>query len=381
MIDIRAAVVRDPDGPFSFETITLDDPRSDEVLVRVLATGVCHTDTVAKSLSLVRDHLPFVLGHEGAGIVERVGSGVVGVSVGDHAILSYASCGSCRMCVGGEPAYCEQFYFLNGAGTRADGSTGAVDAAGVPVHARWFAQSSFATYCLAQQRNVVVVDRDLPLDLLAPFGCGLQTGAGAVVNTFQTKVGDSVAVFGAGAVGLGAIMAAKAAGARTIVAVDLHANRLDIARELGATHTFNGSAPDLAATIVREVGMLNAALDTTSVPAIIRAAVETLRPRGQAGYVSSFGGDITLPAGALDGGRSLTLLIEGSSIPQLFLPVLIGLWREGKFPVEKLVRHYPFEQLDQAEKDSLSGDVVKPVVVMESGDGVVPARWRQRDIG
>jgi aryl-alcohol dehydrogenase len=212
---IKAAVVRDKGGPFNLETLTLEGPRRDEVLVRIVASGMCHTDMVARDKVYEVPH-PIVLGHEGAGIVEVVGEDVQGVDPGDHVVLSYLPCGRCKPCLLGKPFYCENTYALSFGGARLDGSMATRDAEGKPVHDHFFGQSSFGTLALANERNVVKVPEDAPLELLGPLGCGIQTGAGSVMNALKVGAGTSFVVFGAGAVGLAAVMAASAVGATTV---------------------------------------------------------------------------------------------------------------------------------------------------------------------
>ena len=232
---VTAAVVHEEAQPFSVEDLELEEPRADEVLVRVVATGICHTDVI------VRDQwypvpLPAVLGHEGAGVVERVGEGVSKVQPGDHVVLSFASCGECTNCLSGWPTYCLNFYDQNFGGSRPDGSN-ALSKDGDAVHGRFFGQSSFASYSVAAERSVVKVREDAPLELLGPLGCGVQSGAGGVLNILRPTPGTSIAVFGTGAVGMSAIMAASIAGCTIIISIDVKASRMELARELGATHT------------------------------------------------------------------------------------------------------------------------------------------------
>jgi aryl-alcohol dehydrogenase len=198
---ISAAVCRQVGDPLRFEQLTLEEPRADEVLVRMVATGICQTD-----LHVCRGHIPapvpIVLGHEGAGIVERVGAAVKSVTPGDHVLLSYQSCGHCPSCWSGHPAYCDDGFAANFSGVRADGSGGLRTVAGEPVRGRFFGQSSFATHTLATDRNVVKVPSDLPLESLAPMGCGIQTGAGAILRALSMQSGAAALVFGVGAVGM-----------------------------------------------------------------------------------------------------------------------------------------------------------------------------------
>ncbi|WP_217576686.1 NAD(P)-dependent alcohol dehydrogenase [Streptomyces sp. GbtcB7] len=360
---VRAAVLRDGSQPYRIEELELPTPGPDEVLVRMAGVGICHTDGMPRSPEMA-GLLPIVPGHEGSGVVEAVGSGVGGIEPGDHVLLSFDSCGRCRRCRAGSPAYCAEFMSRNLTGRKPDGSPGAEDSDGEPVAARWFGQSSFATHAIATSRNVVVVDRELPLELLGPLGCGLQTGAGAVLNSLRVRPGESIAVTGAGAVGLAAVMAAKAVGATTIVAVDLHASRLDLARELGATHTVRGDAHDVAEQIRAATGGagVDYAFDTTGVPAVIASAIAALTLHGTAGLVGMSSGDLVIPAHVLHTIPTLTWILEGDSVPQVLIPQLIELWQQGRFPFDKLIRTFPFAEISEAEAAAHSGAVVKPVL-------------------
>src|SRR5438309_488089 len=240
MVDVVAAVVKAKGEPFKIEQVQLDEPRADEVLVKVVGTGVCHTDLICRD-QWYPVPLPAVLGHEGSGVVEAVGSAVTKVQPGDHVVLSFVSCGECVACKEGAPAYCGGLYDLNFSGLRPDKTT-ALSSGGSPVHGHFFGQSSFATYALAYERNVVKVDRTAPLELLGPLGCGIQTGAGAVLNSLHPDAGSSIVVFGVGSVGLAAVMAAHVAGCTTIVAVDLKPSRLEAAKRVGATHVIDPSS-------------------------------------------------------------------------------------------------------------------------------------------
>ncbi|MET7328340.1 NAD(P)-dependent alcohol dehydrogenase [Nonomuraea sp. NPDC005650] len=351
----QAAILRDPGKPFTVEDVSLAPPGPGEALVRVAGAGMCHTDMLFRGLAELP--MPMVFGHEGSGVVEEVGPGVTRVAPGDHVVMSYDSCGWCGRCLTGAAPYCDEFMARNFSGVRADGSTGATCSVGEPVAARWFGQSSFATHAVATERNLVVVDRSLPLELLGPLGCGLQTGAGSVLISLNVRPGAGIAVFGAGAVGLAAVMAAKVAGADEIVAVDLHASRRELALELGATRALDGADPDLVAA----VGQVDHSFDTTGVPAVIRTAIAVLRPGGSCGLVGT-GGEITLPPTALTG-RTLRFIFEGDAVPQEFVPRLIRLWRQGRFPFDRLIRTYPLDAINDAERDSASGATVKPVLL------------------
>lgn len=344
----------------------MEPPRPDEVLVRIVATGLCHTDLVVRD-QVYPVPLPVVLGHEGAGIVEAVGSAVTKVAPGDHVALSFMHCGQCRPCLDGSPASCTNFNVRNFSGMRPDGSHALFLPDGdATLHDRFFGQSSFATYAIAQESNTVKVREDAPLELLGPLGCGIQTGAGTVLRALEVGAGASFVVMGAGAVGLSAVMAARVAGATTIIAVDVVPARLDLARELGATHAFNGAEVD-AVTEVRRVtgGGADYALDTTGLPALIQQAVEALRQRGSAAILGASRPDavIQLPANDLmQSCKTLMGVVEGDSVPDVFVPQLLDLYMQGRFPFDRLVQFYDFDQINQAAADAESGAVVKPVI-------------------
>jgi aryl-alcohol dehydrogenase len=361
---VTAAVVRKKGGPFSLEQLQLDEPRADEVLVRIVATGMCHTDMV------VRDQVypvpqPIVLGHEGAGIVEKVGADVVKVRPGDHVVLTFMSCGRCRLCEQGRPANCENFNAHNFSGGRADG-TGSLRDDNGPVHDHFFGQSSFSTFAVANERNVVKVPKEAPLELLGPLGCGIQTGAGAVMNALKVGPGSSFAAFGAGAVGLSAVMAARVVGATTIIAVDVVPSRLALAREVGATHAVNAGDRNAVAA-VKEItgGGVQFSLETTALPEIVRQAVDALGVRGICGIVGAAppGTEIKIDVTEfMQMAKTIYGIIEGDSVPDIFIPQLLDLFLQGRFPFDKLTKLYPFERINEAAQDSERGLTVKPII-------------------
>ena len=363
MTKSRSAVIRDPQAPYSIEVIELEDPGPREALVRVSGVGMCHTDLIGRGGLLGEGFMPAVLGHEGAGVVERVGSGVTAVAPGDHVVLSFDSCGGCPACLSGSPAYCASFELLNLSGRRGDGSRGARDDAGAPVTSRWFAQSSFGQYCLATERNMVTVAEDQPLEQLGPLGCGIQTGAGAVLNQMRLAAGQSLAVFGAGAVGLSAVMAAKLAGASEIAVVDINPARLELAASLGATRVVDGRDTDVVKAVTGTGGGLDFSFDTTGVAAVMGHAINVLTRPGTCVLVGAGMDNVTVYPATL-AGKSLTYCYEGAAVPQLFIPKLIGLWRQGLFPFDQLIKAYPLDGINQAEADAAAGTVVKPVLVM-----------------
>lgn len=362
---ITAAVVESKGAPFTLQELDLGELRNDEVLVKVAASGICHTDLICRD-QWYPVPLPAVLGHEGAGIVEAVGNGVTGFEKGDRVGMSYDSCGSCAACAKSLGVYCDQFFAFNFASSRpADGSS-SLSREGALIHAHFFGQSSFATHSVARERNIVKLDDTIPLEIVAPFGCGIQTGAGSVLNVLQPEAGSSIAVFGAGAVGLAAVMAAKVAGCATIVAVDLRENRLDLAREIGATHAVDASSQDAVEAIRKHTaGGSDFSLEATGSPLALRAAIDCLRPTGVAGVVGApaFGTEASFDVNhLLTGGRVVRGIVEGESIPAEFLPRLIALWQRGEFPVDRMMTFYDFDQIDQAAHDAEAGRVIKPVL-------------------
>lgn len=363
---VTAAIATAPKAPFELTELTIDEIRPDEVRVKLVATGVCHTDAIVRD-QVYPTPLPAVLGHEGAGKVEAVGSMVTSVTPGDSVVLSANSCGACEQCLTGRPAYCADFFGRNFAGTRPDGST-ALTHEETAVSSHFFGQSSFATHVNVAARSVVKVDNDLPLELLGPLGCGLQTGAGAVINSLDVRPGSSMAVFGTGAVGCAALMAAAAVGATTIIAIDIIDSRLATAMELGATHAINSRTTDVATEIERITSGrgLDYTLDTTGIPAVLRQAADILGTGGTVALVGAPapGTEVSFEVGAslLKGWRFRTI-IEGDSVPQVFIPQLIQLWKQGKFPIEKLSKTFAFAEINEAFEASAAGEVIKPILV------------------
>jgi aryl-alcohol dehydrogenase len=359
---IQAAVVRDPRGIFTIEELDLEDPRDDEVVVRVVAVGICHTDLAMRHR---RAPLPVVLGHEGAGIVERVGARVTKVRPGDHVVMTFLSCGRCLTCQRGMPAYCENDLAANFAAARLDGSSGLRRGDEV-IHGHFFGQSSFATHALASERNVVQVRDDLPFELLGALGCGVPTGAGAVLNSVDSRFRQSLAVFGAGTVGLSAIMAARLVGYLTIIAIDVKPNRLALALELGATHAINATTTDPGAEVCRITGRgADYAIEASGRPEVLRQAVDSLALLGVCGVIGGMpaGTEVSLDANQILFGRTVRGILGGDSIPDVFIPKLIELYLSGRFPIDRLITKYPFSGINQAATDSLSGVAIKPVLI------------------
>ena len=364
---LRAAVFRDGEDRAQMQDLAIGEIRPEEVLVRVVATGVCHTDLTCWHgfMALPR---PIILGHEGAGVVARVGSAVRDLAPGDSVVMSFLNCGACGRCEAGEPAYCEHFFPANLSGRRMDGST-ALSCEGVDVAAHFFGQSSFATYSVAHMRNVVKVREDAPLALLGPLGCGVQTGAGSVMNVLRPKPGESLAVFGAGGVGLSAVMAAVVEGCAPIIVVEPNAARRALALELGAHAVLDPVGhPDVSAALKElSKGGLNHAVDTCGIPAVVMQAVGAMARHGQIVLLTgtSMEAAITLPLlMVVTLGLRLYGVNEGDSVPREFIPKLVDLIMAGRFPLEKLVNYYDFENIDQALADQEHGNVIKPILRM-----------------
>lgn len=370
-MDARAAVLRSTSQPLQFEAVRIGEPRADEILVRLVASGVCHTDMVVRDQYFATP-MPMVLGHEGSGVVEKIGSHVTTVAVGDHVVMTYMSCGICLPCETGHPAHCANMGALNFGGGRLDGTRAFADASGGKLHGHFFGQSSFSTRTIANERNVVKVPTDAPLELLGPLGCGLQTGAGAVLQALRVNAGASFAAFGTGAVGLAAIMAARVAGATTIIAVDVNTSRLALASELGATHTINSSKRD-PVTEIRAITGGGAAftLECSGRAAVLRQAIDSLGLLGTCGIVgatkegteASFNvNDVMIP------GRRIVGIVQGDVVSRAFIPELIRLFQQGRFPFDRLVRFYPFAQLNEAMADSESGKTIKPILLFDEAN-------------
>jgi aryl-alcohol dehydrogenase len=344
----------------------LDDPKANEVLVKIVASGVCYTDATVLDGTLPVPY-PAVLGHEGSGIVEKVGSSVSTVKPGDHVVLGFAYCGHCDNCLSGNAGACENMMELNFSGHNEHGTT--------PLHthdhqdiSQFFGQSSFASYAAVDEKNVVKVDPDVDLRYLGPLGCGIMTGSGSVLNSLDPKAGSSMVIFGTGAVGLSGLMAAKIAGCNPIIAVDIHDSRLELAKELGATHTINSKNEDPVAKIREITGKgANYSFETTGVPAVTTQAIQCLCVKGTMGTVAVGKNDLTINVTNEIVVRAITVkgIVEGDAVPQLFIPKLVNFFKAGLFPVNRLVEFYEPDQIAQEFEDSKVGKTIKPILVLD----------------
>src|SRR5580704_2653143 len=365
-MQIKAAVVRERSGPFVIETLDLCAPRPDELIVRVVASGMCQTDLHGRD-GYYASPYPGVYGHEGAGVVHAIGSAVRAFAPGDHVVMSFPWCGACDNCQLGLHSYCVHAFPLKMKGTRADGST-LLSKNGAPVYSAFFQQSSFGTFALSQERYTVKVRNDAPLELLGPLACSGQTGAGAVLNVMKPAAGEGIAISGVGAVGLSALMAAKIAGCDPIIAVDVHDWRLALARELGATHTINHNACANVVDEIRKIsnGGVRYSLETSAVPAVFREAIECLMPSGTCVLLGSArkGSEVSFEMPFLQQGRTVRGVVQGDSVPQEFIPKLVDLIMAKKFPIDRMIKFYDFADINRAVQESSAGIAIKPVLRM-----------------
>jgi aryl-alcohol dehydrogenase len=363
-MDIKAAVVFETGGEFSIEQLELSDPNDDEVVVRIVGAGICGTD-----LGALHGHLPIpappsVFGHEGAGIVEKVGARVTKVKPGDHVVLAWDYCGACTACKLGKELYCLNFFLHNFHGARPD-DTATLRKGDQVVHGCFLGQSSFADFALANERSVVKVQEDVPLEILAPMGCGVMTGAGAVMNTLHPRPGASIAIFGVGPVGMSAVLAALVVGCTTIIAVDINPDRLETAQEFGATHTVNAGEVDPVEAILDITdGGPEFSLECVGSPKVLRQAVDVLPRLGVCGLLGVVPPktEVSLDMDLIMNGRTVTGILGGDAIADLFIPRLIELYSQGRFPFDRMITFYPFDQISQAMEDMAEGRVIKPVL-------------------
>lgn len=360
MFQTHAYVTRSINQEFLLEAVELSEPLEQEILVEIAAAGICHTDESARN-GAIPVAMPIVLGHEGAGIVRKVGSAVTDFQVGDHVALSYGYCGKCRPCLSGRPYACERMGPINFAGVHWDGKP-RIFQNQEPIGS-FFSQSSFSFHSIVHQNSAVRIDRDFDLRMAGPLGCGIQTGAGTVLNCFKPEVGSSLAVFGCGAVGMSALMAARIAGCLNVIAVGGNDSSLELAMELGATHAINRkTCGDIPGRIHEITGAgADYAVETSGIPFLLHAALDSLNYLGKLAPAGSTGGFDRF----MLGGKSLIGVTEGYSNPKIFIPQLIDYYRRGRFPVDKLMKFYSFDEINEAFRDSNSGRTIKAVVVRE----------------
>jgi len=360
------------------EEVGLRQPGEGELLVEMVATGVCHTDALIGGIPAGAAPIAFyprVLGHEGSGYVRAVGPGVTVAKSGDPVLLSFAFCENCPICKAGHHSNCVSFNDLNfGPGKvfqLASKSGGEPE-----IDGTFFGQSSFANYSIVKQCSVVnasgLVHDKKDLQLFAPLGCGIQTGSGTVVNVAKAGPSDAICIMGLGGVGLSAIMAAKIQGCRMIIGIDKVQSRLDLAKELGATHVIDGSKLDEGKTLIDVVRELadgvgsTITIDTTGAPVLMDAGVEFTRNHGMYIQVGSPPFDYTLKnfSGFVNmvAGKQWVGAIEGGAYPPEYVPKMIQWYRDGKFPIDKLMKLMPAADFNQALHEMHSGETIKPIL-------------------
>ncbi len=356
-----AAVLYEQGGKFVFEEVDLADPKENEVLVKVMAVGVCHTDEGGRQWMI---EPPVVLGHEGSGIVEKIGPGVKDFQPGDHVVITVASCGKCEFCLKGMPFACPHMGALNIGGMMLDGTT-RISRNGKPIK-NFFGQSSFAQYSVVNASSLVKVDKSVDIALLGPLGCGFQTGAGTVLGCLDAKATDSIVVFGCGSLGLSGIMAAKIAKCKNIIAVGGTPDKLKLALELGATHSINRKeVKDVAAEVIKITdGGASLGFETTGAPAMFDIALASLGTLGKLA-ICGVGNKFTFdPMSLIIGSKTIVGSNEGNLAYHKFIPQMIDYYKKGQFPFDKLITFYDFKDIEQAFEDSHKGRTVKPVLRM-----------------
>jgi aryl-alcohol dehydrogenase len=363
---MKAAVVYEKGAPYQIEEVDLAEPKNNEILVRVVASGICHTDEAARTQQIPVP-LPAVLGHEGCGIVEKTGADVKDIHPGDRVGFSYAYCGHCANCRQGMPYACTEFNRINFGGVMPD-YTQRLSKDGKPI-STFFGQSSFAEYAVVNESNAIRVPYDdIDLALVGPLGCGIQTGAGTVLNYLKPEFGTSIAVFGCGTVGMSAIMAAKIANCSQIIAVGGNPESLKLAEELGATDTVNRrECTDIAAEIKRvSGGGVNYSVETSGAENFILSGLRCLRFKGVEAIVG-IGGEVRVQMydDLMAEEKTMTGVIEGEAVSKVFIPKLLDYYRKGLFPFDKLIQFYPFEKINEVIQESRKDGCIKPVLRME----------------
>ncbi len=368
MKQIKAAVVNGVNEDYKIETVYLDEPRSNEVLVKMVASGICHSDEAFR-LGDADYGLPAIFGHEGAGIVEQVGDAVKSVKVGDHVVLSYAFCGHCNSCLHGKPATCDEWAVLNVSGRRKNGDPIFYKEDKKTPISTLLGQSSFATHTVVDENNVIKIDKSVDLTIAGPLGCGFLTGSGTVFNGFKPKVNSTMTVFGTGTVGLAGIMAAKIAGCSTIISIDIHDHRLETAKKLGATHTINSKNVDALEEVRKITNGLgtNYVMDTTGISSVMKTAFDATAQGGVYAPVAVSSNELTfVPFGELVvSTKSIIGVLMGDAVPQVSIPQMIDFYKQGRFDFTSVIKKFDFEDINEAANASNSGEVIKPIIIID----------------
>lgn len=369
---MRAAVFTERGQDGVLTEVLIDEPGPGEILVRVVAAGVCHTDSITRDGDLPQP-LPGILGHEGAGVVAAIGPDVTGLAVGDRVVMGWPFCGVCDACLDGEPRYCARLGEGSFGGARLlgpkAGQTGYHRTSGEPLAGHFFGQSSFAEYSLTLAAQVVKIDDDVPFEIAGPLACGITTGAGAVFHTAKPKPGDTIVIWGAGAVGLAAVLASVNSPMTTIIVVDLNDARLELATEFGASHVINGGRENALERIFEICGgHATFSVECTGVVPVIEQAVDAVGMRGMCILIGGAPAEARFSVDHLRTlfGKTIVGTLGGSGRSQVLIPTLINLWKAGRFPIDRLIQTFPFDEFNHAMHEGVAGRVVKPVLLMES---------------
>lgn len=365
-MQIKAAVLRQTGAPLCIERIEIEQPHSDEVLVRVRATGICHTD-----LEVIRGQvscpLPAVLGHETAGVVEAIGAGVTHVRKGDHVVLSWnPHCGHCFYCDDGQPILCEEYTALQTKGTTFDGTTRLSHGADA-IHQLMFL-GGFAEYCVVPKQSVVRITPDIPFDRACLIGCGVMTGFGAATRVAQVKYGTSVAIFGCGAVGLSAVQGARMSGAASVIAVDLDDKKLNLAMSLGATYAVNATREEAADVIKKVTGGRGAdyVFEAAGNAQAFRATLESVRPGGQVVWLGKLplNQEISFRWGSLMKEKQIIRSSYGGARAQSDFVALALSYLEGALKLDELItRRISLDEINDGFEALAKGEVIRSVVM------------------
>lgn len=361
-----AAVAYSGETDFRLEHIEIEAPRADEVLIEIKGVGICHTDLVFRSGNIPYP-FPAVFGHEGSGIVQAVGNKVSKVNVGDHVLVTFRSCGDCSRCKLDDAAYCQNMLLLNAIGSREDGSSALSNKDG-SVASNFFGQSSFAAHAITYERNLVKVDKQLPIEILGPLGCSVQTGAGSVMRSLAAHPRSSILIAGGGSVGLCAVMGAVIQQCSSIIVLEPMQGRRELAKELGATHCIDPNAVEDSVKAILEIAPqgVDNALDTTALAPVQKVLFDSLGSKGTLGLVGIGAEDFPLPCTVNDlfaGGKSVKAIVEGDSDPDSFLPELVKHFEAGRLPIERLITRYKLSEINQAIADQHSGASIKAVLI------------------
>jgi NDMA-dependent alcohol dehydrogenase len=361
---MKAAVLYEPNKPFEVEEVTLDEPQANEVLVKLVVTGVCHTDLHFLK-GEVPQPMPIVMGHEGAGIVERIGPGVTTLKPGDHVVMMVSfSCGKCRFCVEGRPTRCVEnlpimtYATLLGGGKR-------LRKGDQELH-HLFGLACYAEYTVVHERSAVKVRDDAPFEVICPLGCGVSAGIGAAINSTGIRPGESIVIYGCGGVGLSAVMGAKLAGAGILIAVDISDRKLEMAKELGADHVINASQQEPVAKVMELTGGgADYALECIGNVDVMAQAFGSIQNGGKCIIVgmAPIGTALNIQSYEFLLGKNIVGTVQGEIRAAVDIPRYIDLYMNGKLPIDKLItRSYSLDEINEAFAALERGEVIKSVI-------------------